>query len=81
MIFLKFFFQMQKNKKYILKLYCRLLTDRRFAIVLGVLVVIYWYFAIVGALRIETKLDTKKILPKDSPLQRPNELLGGVSEF
>uniref|UniRef100_A0A1I8ALK1 SSD domain-containing protein n=1 Tax=Steinernema glaseri TaxID=37863 RepID=A0A1I8ALK1_9BILA len=61
--------------KWILKMYCRIIANRAFTAALIVAVVVYWYFAIYGALNIQVRLDAVKILPKDSPIQKPNQLL------
>ncbi|KAK0405140.1 hypothetical protein QR680_017819 [Steinernema hermaphroditum] len=59
----------------ILRLYCRIIANRAFTAALIVAVVVYWYFAIYGALNIQVRLDAVKILPKNSPIQKPNQLL------
>lgn len=65
--------------QWLLKFYCRVIAHRLFTIFILVAVAIYWYFAIVGALMIKTRLDTEKILPKDSPIQAPNKILNDIS--
>ncbi|KAM3728002.1 Patched-related protein [Dirofilaria immitis] len=64
--------------KWILRMYCRMLEHRCFTVFLFVAVLVYWYFAIIGALSIKTRLDTVKILPRDSPIQRPNRILNEI---
>ncbi|KHN73964.1 Patched domain-containing protein 3 [Toxocara canis] len=64
--------------KCVLKYYCRIIGHRIFTIALIGATVIYWYFAILGALTIKTRLDTVKILPKDSPIQAPNRILNDI---
>uniref|UniRef100_A0A1I7VPP3 SSD domain-containing protein n=2 Tax=Loa loa TaxID=7209 RepID=A0A1I7VPP3_LOALO len=64
--------------KWILRMYCHILENRCFTVFLSIAVVIYWYFAIIGALNIKTRLDTVKILPRDSPIQRPNRILNDI---
>uniref|UniRef100_A0A914ZN15 SSD domain-containing protein n=1 Tax=Parascaris univalens TaxID=6257 RepID=A0A914ZN15_PARUN len=64
--------------KCILKYYCRIIGHRIFTIVLIGALVIYWYFAFLGALTIKTRLDTVKILPRDSPIQMPNRILNNI---
>ncbi|KAL3071140.1 hypothetical protein niasHT_033120 [Heterodera trifolii] len=56
-------------------LYCDLLTNRCFGCVLLVGVLFYWYFALTGTLSINAKLDTEKILPRNSPLLEPHRLI------
>ncbi|VDK25146.1 unnamed protein product [Anisakis simplex] len=58
--------------------YCRLIGHRLFTIVLTGALITYWYFAILGALTIKTRLDTVKILPKNSPIQAPNRILSDI---
>uniref|UniRef100_A0A9J2Q5W8 SSD domain-containing protein n=1 Tax=Ascaris lumbricoides TaxID=6252 RepID=A0A9J2Q5W8_ASCLU len=64
--------------KCVLKYYCRIIGHRVFTIILIGATVIYWYFAFLGALTIKTRLDTVKILPKDSPIQVPNRILNDI---
>ncbi|VDK66869.1 unnamed protein product [Onchocerca ochengi] len=70
--------QIDTFMKWVLKMYCRILEHRCFMVLLFVAVLIYWYFAIIGALKIKTRLDTVKILPRDSPIQKPNQLLNDI---
>lgn len=65
--------------KYVLKYYCRIIGHRAFTIVLIGATFVYWYSAFLGALTIKTRLDTVKILPKDSPIQAPNRILNDIS--
>uniref|UniRef100_A0A183C6X1 SSD domain-containing protein n=1 Tax=Globodera pallida TaxID=36090 RepID=A0A183C6X1_GLOPA len=55
--------------------YCDLLTSRLFGSMLLVGVLVYWYFALTGTLNINAKLDTEKILPRNSPLLEPHQLI------
>ncbi|KAK0394459.1 hypothetical protein QR680_000749 [Steinernema hermaphroditum] len=59
----------------LLRLYCQLLGHKFFALVLLLGSLVYWYFAIWGTLNINTKLDTEKILPADSPIQEPHRVM------
>lgn len=43
-----------------------------------VFTIIYWIFAIFGTLSMSAKLDTEKILPKDSPIQEPNRIISNM---
>ncbi|VDD85922.1 unnamed protein product [Enterobius vermicularis] len=64
--------------KWVLKIYCKMIGHRIFTIVITVATVLYWYFAVIGALKIKTRLDTVKILPKDSAMQAPNQILNDI---
>uniref|UniRef100_A0A8R1I1V8 SSD domain-containing protein n=1 Tax=Caenorhabditis japonica TaxID=281687 RepID=A0A8R1I1V8_CAEJA len=55
--------------------YCKILSNKFFAVTVMLGTVCYWYFAIYGLMTMKTRLDAVKILPKDSPLQRPNLVL------
>ncbi|KAI1722338.1 patched family domain-containing protein [Ditylenchus destructor] len=57
------------------KLYCNTLTHPLCLIVLAIGTLVYWYFAIMGTLNINAKLDTEKILPKDCPILEPHRLI------
>uniref|UniRef100_A0A915Q2L6 SSD domain-containing protein n=1 Tax=Setaria digitata TaxID=48799 RepID=A0A915Q2L6_9BILA len=70
--------QVDTFMKWILRIYCRILEHRCFTIFLAIAVITYWYFAIIGALNIKTRLDTVKILPRDSPIQTPNRILNDI---
>ncbi|VDN32745.1 unnamed protein product [Gongylonema pulchrum] len=70
--------QIDTFMNWVLKMYCRILEHRCFTVFLAVALVAYWYFAIIGALNIKTRLDTAKILPKDSPIQAPNRILSDI---
>lgn len=59
-------------------MYCRILENRGFTVFVLISMIIYWYFSIIGALKIKTRLDTVKILPPDSPIQRPNRILNEI---
>ncbi|KJH51174.1 patched family protein [Dictyocaulus viviparus] len=75
----------RKGKRFfrgILLCYSRVLSDRRVALVLFIGTLVYWYFGIMGTISITAKLDTEKILPKDTPIHRPNRLIENIgSEF
>uniref|UniRef100_A0A0N5B0M8 SSD domain-containing protein n=1 Tax=Syphacia muris TaxID=451379 RepID=A0A0N5B0M8_9BILA len=71
-------YKIDRVSKYLLKKYCKMIGHWSFSIVLLIVTVIYWYFAIIGALKIKTRLDTVKILPKDSPMQAPNQILNDI---
>ncbi|KAK6726940.1 hypothetical protein RB195_004938 [Necator americanus] len=58
--------------------YSRVLSDHRVALVLFVGTLVYWYFGIMGTISITAKLDTEKILPKDTPIHRPNRLVENI---
>ncbi|GMT33947.1 hypothetical protein PFISCL1PPCAC_25244, partial [Pristionchus fissidentatus] len=62
----------------ILNCYCRLIGHRMFTIGIVAATCIYWYFGIVGIMNIKTRLDAVKILPKDSPIQKPNHILTNI---
>uniref|UniRef100_A0A915ELK0 SSD domain-containing protein n=1 Tax=Ditylenchus dipsaci TaxID=166011 RepID=A0A915ELK0_9BILA len=55
--------------------YCRILTNKVFVLLLSLGTLVYWYFAIMGTLNINAKLDTEKILPKQSPILEPHRLI------
>lgn len=61
--------------------YCRLLETRGFVVVLLIGTLFYWYFGIMGTLSMSAKLDTGKILPRDSPVRRPNRLIEDYCKF
>ncbi|CAB3400636.1 unnamed protein product [Caenorhabditis bovis] len=58
-----------------IKIYCKLLASKFFCALVITGTFVYWYFAIYGLMTMKTRLDAVKILPKDSPLQRPNQVL------
>lgn len=58
-----------------INIYCKILSNKFFAVTVMLGTAIYWYFAIYGLMTMKTRLDAVKILPKDSPLQRPNLVL------
>ncbi|VDM53760.1 unnamed protein product [Angiostrongylus costaricensis] len=62
----------------LLHYYCCLLGHKVFISFVVAATFVYWYFAIIGILEIKTRLDTVKILPKNSPLQRPNYILSNI---
>ncbi|TKR93870.1 hypothetical protein L596_008245 [Steinernema carpocapsae] len=59
----------------VLKIYCKVIGHPAIAAILFTGQLVYWYFAIWGTLNINTKLDTEKILPVDSPIQEPHRLM------
>uniref|UniRef100_A0A914Q133 SSD domain-containing protein n=1 Tax=Panagrolaimus davidi TaxID=227884 RepID=A0A914Q133_9BILA len=59
----------------LLRKYCKLISNRLFSILLLICTLIYWYFAISGILSIQTRLDSAKILPPDSPMQESNKIV------
>uniref|UniRef100_A0A7E4ZUE0 SSD domain-containing protein n=1 Tax=Panagrellus redivivus TaxID=6233 RepID=A0A7E4ZUE0_PANRE len=59
----------------VLHVYCKIIGHRIFTGLLVIAVGTYWYFAVYGAMAIQTRLDSQKILPKDSPIQKPNKVL------
>ncbi|KAL3103258.1 hypothetical protein niasHS_002444 [Heterodera schachtii] len=58
-----------------LDVYCTLLRNRCFAAFLLFSTLCYWYGSLRGSLSIQSKLDTRKILPKGSKLQETFILL------
>ncbi|CAJ0953427.1 unnamed protein product, partial [Mesorhabditis belari] len=70
--------KVEKCSEHVLKLYCKLLNNRLFNILIIGATVCYWYFGIIGLMNIQTRLDAVKILPKNSPLQKPNHLLSNI---
>lgn len=38
-------------------------------------ILVYWFFGVIGAMNIETRLDVEKLLPKNSPLQEANAMI------
>uniref|UniRef100_A0A914LPI4 SSD domain-containing protein n=1 Tax=Meloidogyne incognita TaxID=6306 RepID=A0A914LPI4_MELIC len=60
---------------WILKIYCKIISNRIFGFLLLFGVLIYWYFALAGTLNIQAKLDTEKILPRSSPILEPHKLI------
>uniref|UniRef100_A0A914LZ35 SSD domain-containing protein n=1 Tax=Meloidogyne incognita TaxID=6306 RepID=A0A914LZ35_MELIC len=60
---------------WILKIYCKIISNRIFGFLLLFGVLIYWYFALAGTLNIQAKLDTEKILPRSSPILQPHKLI------
>ncbi|PIO59184.1 hypothetical protein TELCIR_19361, partial [Teladorsagia circumcincta] len=70
-----------QGKRYfraVLRGYSCVLADRRTALVLFLGTLVYWYFGIMGTIKITAKLDTEKILPKDTPIHRPNRLVENI---
>jgi predicted RND superfamily exporter protein len=55
--------------------YCTVIRHKGFFVALVLGAIVYWYFAIVGTLNINSKLDTEKILPKDCPILEPHRLI------
>lgn len=70
--------EIDKFMKWVLRVYCRIIGHRLFTVSLVGATIVYWYFAVLGALNIKTRLDTVKILPKDSPIQAPNRILNDI---
>ena len=66
--------------QWILKQYCKVIGHRVFSMILLAATATYWYFAIYGTLNIQTRLDSEKILPRDSPIQKPNKILNDISK-
>ncbi|KAE9421313.1 hypothetical protein Angca_006538, partial [Angiostrongylus cantonensis] len=58
--------------------YSRVLSDYRIALLLFIGTLVYWYFGIMGTISITAKLDTEKILPKDTPIHRPNRIIENI---
>uniref|UniRef100_A0A0K0DTA2 SSD domain-containing protein n=1 Tax=Strongyloides stercoralis TaxID=6248 RepID=A0A0K0DTA2_STRER len=69
---------LRKIFKKIRIIYYNIISNPWFAIFLLIGSGIYWYFAIMGTLNIQSRLDTEKILPKDSPLVEPHKLIAHV---
>ncbi|KHN70711.1 Patched domain-containing protein 3 [Toxocara canis] len=61
-----------------LKLYCGLISQKVFGVVLLIVTLVYWYFGVIGTLNIKTRLDVEKLLPKDSPLQEANGVISNL---
>uniref|UniRef100_A0A0R3S1T8 SSD domain-containing protein n=1 Tax=Elaeophora elaphi TaxID=1147741 RepID=A0A0R3S1T8_9BILA len=61
-----------------LKCYCRLITSKLFGVLAFIGIVIYWFFGVIGAMNIETRLDVEKLLPKNSPLQEANAMISAT---
>ncbi|KAK6105478.1 Patched family protein [Brugia pahangi] len=61
-----------------LKCYCRLITSKLFCVLAFIGILIYWFFGIIGAMNIETRLDVEKLLPKNSPLQEANAMISAI---
>lgn len=53
--------------------YSQIIQNRFFNLALFLGIVFYWYASIQGVIRLDTKLDTHKIIPPDNPLSIPNE--------
>ncbi|WKX90079.1 hypothetical protein Q1695_009149 [Nippostrongylus brasiliensis] len=71
----------KKGKRFfrgVLDGYSCVLSDRRVAVILFTGTLVYWYFGIMGTISITAKLDTEKILPKDTPIHRPNRLVENI---
>lgn len=64
--------------KKILRMYCKLISNKLFTLLIISGTVVYWYFGIVGILNCKTRLDAAKILPRDSPIQEPNHILSTI---
>uniref|UniRef100_A0A914EAA3 SSD domain-containing protein n=1 Tax=Acrobeloides nanus TaxID=290746 RepID=A0A914EAA3_9BILA len=57
------------------RIYSKILQHKFFTYSLLIGVLVYWYFAILGTLTIKSKLDTEKILPRDTPIRTPHEVI------
>ncbi|EPB72310.1 patched family protein [Ancylostoma ceylanicum] len=71
----------KKGKRFfraILHGYSRVISDYRVALGLFTVTLVYWYFGAMGTMSITAKLDTGKILPKDTPIRRPNRLMEDI---
>ncbi|CAJ0964113.1 unnamed protein product, partial [Mesorhabditis belari] len=55
--------------------YAKIVSHRLTALLLFAGSLVYWFFAIKGTIQIESKLDTGKILPIETPIRRPNRLM------
>lgn len=62
----------------VLRGYCKFVANKLTAIVVLCLCVVYWVFILIGAIRMEPKLDGQKLLPHDSPLKEIDRLLTQV---
>ncbi|KAF8381085.1 hypothetical protein PRIPAC_70227, partial [Pristionchus pacificus] len=60
------------------KAYCRLLGNKIFTVAVGLGMIVYWTFGIMGLLNIKTILDPGKILPPNSPIQVSNAILRNI---
>uniref|UniRef100_A0A183FPT3 SSD domain-containing protein n=1 Tax=Heligmosomoides polygyrus TaxID=6339 RepID=A0A183FPT3_HELPZ len=59
----------------ILRVHCAIISRVEIAILVLVLTLLYWYYSFQGVMNIDVRLDSEKILPKDSKLHEPNSLL------
>lgn len=55
--------------------YCKWIMHPATGIVIILLVVSFLTFSVIGFIRIDARLDTEKILPHDSPIHEPHELV------
>lgn len=56
-------------------IYCSTLASRIFASLLLACQLLYWYFAVVGAMNMSARLDSEKILPRGSPILEPHSII------
>lgn len=61
-----------------LKCYCCMIMSKPFGVLAFLGILVYWYFGIIGALNIETRLDVEKLLPRNSPLQEANAIISNT---
>lgn len=57
-----------------------MISSKPFGLVAFLGILIYWYFGVLGALNIETRLDVKKLLPRNSPLQEANAVVSNLGK-
>lgn len=71
-------FQIKKLLLLALDEYCRIVSRRSFFFLLCAVMSVYWVMALIGTVKIKTRLDTQKILPSDSPLQKTSQILDNI---